>query len=223
MAQREGTSEAAAGTRRLRAWARRWAPSSWEHHLYGQAEADPALDFDGAVLPEDAGLDPRRAVRSTPSSHRHLRALLDAVPVRATDAILDVGCGKGSAMRVMLDYPFARVDGVELGASIAETARRNFARLEVPYTRCQVHTADAADFDALDGYTHAYLYNPFSIEVLRGFLSQLDASLQRAPRVFHLLYANARFEHAMLEHPRFSLVRTARWSWGQRARVYRAG
>lgn len=203
--------------------ARRWSPSTWEHRFYTRRDQDRGLDFCGAVLPEEVGLDPQHAVRSTPSSEAALRRLLDALPICSGDQILDVGCGKGSAMRVMLDYPFARVDGLELADELVHIARRNFARLGVEDTRTHVHHGDAASFAALDDYSHLYLYNPFSAEVLRAHLQQVVASLRRRPRPLSLLYVNAKWAQEIDALGVFALARTLRGQWGQPMRVYRTG
>lgn len=201
---------------------RRWAPASWEHRFYTRREQDPGLDFSGVVLPEDVGLDPRHAVRSTPSSDQALRRLLDSLVIAPTHCILDVGSGKGSAMRVMLDYPFARVDGLELAEDLVQIARQNFARLGVEPSRCQVHAGDAATFDALDDYSHLYLYNPFSADVLRAHLQQVSASLRRQPRPLWLLYVNAKWTREIDALGLFRLERRLPGQWAQPMRIYRA-
>src|SRR5215472_6172731 len=63
-----------------------------------------------------------------------LRALLDLwlrelrpfAPIERT-VFLDVGAGKGRAMLVASEYPFLRVEGVELNPKLAGIARRNLA------------------------------------------------------------------------------------------------
>ena len=65
-----------------------------------------------------------------------LRALLDLwlqqlhplAPIERT-VFLDVGAGKGRAMLVASEYPFLRVEGVELNPKLADIARRNICPL----------------------------------------------------------------------------------------------
>jgi len=161
-------------------------------------------------------------VRSTPSSDQALRRLLDSLVIAPTHCILDVGSGKGSAMRVMLRYPFARVDGLELAEDLVHIARQNFARLGVEPSRCQVHAGDAATFDALDDYSHLYLYNPFSADVLRAHLQQVSASLRRQPRPLWLLYVNAKWTREIDVLGLFRLERRLPGQWAQPMRIYRA-
>ena len=84
-----------------------------------------------------------------------LRALLDLwlrelhplAPIERT-VFLDVGAGKGRAMLVASEYPFLRVEGVELNPMLADIARRNFSVCEnAPQSAMlapiELHQADA--------------------------------------------------------------------------------
>ena len=142
-------------------------------HVVGLSDRARGLDFISMVRPEEVGLDPAHANPCTPSGDRWLRNVLRTLSIDAGHSVLDVGCGKGSAMRVLLDHPFGRVDGIELSADLAAIARTNFERLRVPADRCRVLVADATTFAELDGYTHVYLANPFSGAVMAAFAEHL--------------------------------------------------
>src|SRR5512143_105611 len=88
------------------------------------------VDFATIVEPEEVGLDSKYVVHSSPSGNKYLIRLLQDLHVTNQDSILDIGCGKGSAMLAMLKFPFARVDGIELSKEIAATATRNFTKLK---------------------------------------------------------------------------------------------
>lgn len=162
----------------------------WHGRIQRWCERLAGVDFSTVVSPEQAGLDPRHAEIVAPSGNRWLRAVFDDLGVTSADAVLDVGCGKGSAMRLMLNYPFRRVDGVEASGQIAAIARANFATLKVSLDRYEVMTGDAAAFTALDEYNHIYFYNPFSCEVMASFMTHLRESLRRLPRPFTIVYDN---------------------------------
>jgi len=136
------------------------------------------------------GLDPQRARAHVASGDKWLRRALKDLPITAADRMIDVGCGKGSAMKVMLEFPFSRVDGIELGEPIAAIARSNFRTLEVPPERYAVITADAAEFTDLDQYTYVYFYNPFTAAVMSSFMANLKASVERSPRRVTIVYDN---------------------------------
>ncbi|KRQ97133.1 class I SAM-dependent methyltransferase [Bradyrhizobium valentinum] len=71
------------------------------------------VDISRIVYPEEVGLDSRYVGESTPSWNKYVVRLLKDLHINNQDAILDIGCGKGSAMLAMLKFPFARVDGIE--------------------------------------------------------------------------------------------------------------
>lgn len=114
---------------------------------------------------------------------------------------LDVGAGKGRAMMLASQYPFLRVDGVELNADLAEVARANFLRWEhdpaaEALTTLELHQADATRFPLPEAPTLAYLFHPFETKLLRRFLRNIETSLRSYPRPFDLIYVNA--EHDSL-------------------------
>jgi len=148
------------------------------------------VDFSGLVHPEELGLNPSLAQNSSPSGDLHLKRLLRDLPITKGDSIIDAGCGKGSAIRMMLKFPFERVDGIELSGLISSVARQNFQRLGVPANRCRIINADASRFQELDGYNYVYMFNPFSAEVMAKFLDNLARSVCRAPRQLKIIYCN---------------------------------
>src|SRR4051794_37242946 len=78
------------------------------------------VDFSGMVLPEEVGVGPQiYVVESAPSWNKYLVRVLKDLHINKQDTILDIGCGKGSAMLAMLKFPFSRVDGIELSKEIS--------------------------------------------------------------------------------------------------------
>ena len=152
-------------------------------------------DYATWAEPEELGLDPARSNRYTPSGFRFLRSALDQLSIDAGDRILDVGCGKGHAMRTLLRYPFARVDGLELSPELAAIAHRNLRR---HHSRSRIYVGDAGDFGAAyTEYNWFYLYNPFPEIVVRVFLSELDVDLH--PREIFIIYCNPIHSDLLLE------------------------
>jgi 16S rRNA A1518/A1519 N6-dimethyltransferase RsmA/KsgA/DIM1 with predicted DNA glycosylase/AP lyase activity len=133
--------------------------------------------------------------KSSPSGNHFLEEALKDLNIVTTDAILDIGCGKGSAMRTMLKFPFARVDGLEISRHIAEIAIRNFEKLNT--SRCQVCIGDAADFQGYELYNIFYIYNPFSADVLSKVMGRILRSLKKVDREIIILYANPQW-HAQV-------------------------
>jgi SAM-dependent methyltransferase len=189
-------------------------------HAVGLQDRLRGLDFVRMVWPEEVGLDPNDANPSTPSGDRWLRDVFRDLRIRPQDSIIDIGCGKGSAMRVMLRFPFGRVDGIELSEQIAAIARSNFRRLRVPAERCRIHTANAAEFGDLDGYTYVYLSNPFSCSVMRRFVANVSASLARSPRPLSIIYDNPVCQDAVIATGQFSRVAQYPDAWGNAIAVF---
>jgi Methylase of polypeptide chain release factors len=146
------------------------------------------LDFQSVARPEDLGLDPTVVFPSSPSGGVELRQLLRGIKVSRASRALDIGCGKGSAIRTMLRFPFARVDGLEVAPELAAVARSNFARLHE--TRSTIFTADATRFDRYRDYNFLYLYSPFPASVMTRCIARVIESVDEHPRTVTILYVN---------------------------------
>ncbi len=114
---------------------------------------------------------------------------------------LDVGAGKGRAMMLASQYPFLRVEGVELNADLTATAADNLRLWAVDpasdaLAPLALHQADATRHPLPPEPTLAYLFHPFEATLLRRFLRHVQRSLKEHPRPFDLVYVNA--EHDSL-------------------------
>jgi SAM-dependent methyltransferase len=176
------------------------------------------LDFTAQVYPHATGLDPAIAYKSSPSGNKYLEAVLNDLKITSADAIIDVGCGKGSAMRTMLKYPFSVIDGVELSDPIASVARRNFDRLKAG--KCSVFTMNAADFDAYDPYNLVYFYNPFPAAVMAKVMEHISGSLRRVPRRVVIIYDNPQWGGEILKKKAFRKTNEYPDEWGNRIFIY---
>ncbi len=176
------------------------------------------LDFLTAVRPEEVGLDATNVRKSTPSGSSYLERVLRGLGITAQDQVLDVGCGKGSAMRTMLKFPFARIDGLELSEPIAAIARRNFRRLKAD--RVRVFVGDAARFSDYDAYNVVYLYNPFPASVMSRVIGALIQSLRRSERELVVIYNNAVFDDVVARDGVFARMAVYPSEWGTGICVY---
>jgi len=179
------------------------------------------LDFTSAKqTPRDLGLDERRVFFAGPSGDRWTAAVFDDLQIAPTDAVLDIGCAKGSAMRQLATYPFCRVDGLEISPALAATASRNFERLGLNSRtrRVQIFCTDALQFDGYGHYNLFYLYSPFPAEVLT---QVLRAIRQQAPPDGELVvvYNNPIGHEAMLQEG-FHMHRRYPDRWGNGIQVY---
>jgi len=128
-------------------------------------------------------------------------------PIEKT-VFLDIGAGKGRAMLLASQFPFLRVEGVELNAELAHIAQANInlwcndplAEALSPLT---LHHADATTHTLPHDPTLAFLFHPFELPILRRFLRHIEASITLHPRPFDLLYANAEHGSLLDRHPAF--------------------
>jgi len=186
-----------------------FTPGPWRYRAQRASEVIRGVDFMRIIEAHEVGLDPALAVHSSPSGNRYLIRALEAMSITPADRILDIGCGKGSAMSVMLKLPFAAVDGVELSEEIASIARANFVALGVPAERCKVRAADATALRTeLDGYSHFYMYNPFRSPIMKRVAANLSESLDRHPRSVSLLYNTPACRADIDATGRFEVVRS---------------
>jgi SAM-dependent methyltransferase len=129
-------------------------------------------------------------------------------PIQNT-VFLDVGAGKGRALLLASQYPFLRVEGVELNPSLARIAGTNIslwandlqANALAPIT---LHHADATTHPLPTEPTLAFLFHPFELPILRRFLRLVERSISLNPKPFDLLYANAEHGSLLDRHPAFT-------------------
>ncbi len=143
-----------------------------------------------------------------------LRSLLDIwldrtqpAPIEHT-VFYDVGAGKGRAMLVASQYPFLRVDGIELNEQLALTARENIRKWQNDPTAealapLLVHHGDATSHPLPDAPLCVFLFHPFEVPLLRRFLRHIEHSLAARPHALDILYANAEHDAVIERHPAF--------------------
>lgn len=155
------------------------------------------LDFLAEISPEELDFDLERAHGYGPSGKNFLQEVISDFTISSSDCIIDVGCGKGSAMKYLLEFPFARVDGVELSARIADIATQNFLRMKE--NRCKVFTGDAGNFKQFDAYNYIYFYNPFPPIVMSEVIENLKESLLRTDREIVIIYMSPTCNNVITE------------------------
>jgi SAM-dependent methyltransferase len=178
------------------------------------------LDFTRAnQQPADLGLNAQEVFIPSPSGGRFLRRVFADLGVLPSDTALDIGCAKGSALRDLLRFPFARADGIELSPALADIARRNFSRLGV--NRVTVFCMDARAFTRFGSYSIYYLYNPFPNNILDSVLQQLTAQAAAAdPGQERLVVYNNPLGHDVMLRHGFTPMRRYPDFWGHGIQVY---
>lgn len=164
---------------------------------------------------EEAGLDRETGHYYSPSGDKYLENVFHNIFVM-NKSIIDIGCGKGSAMLTMLKFPFAQVDGVEISPKLARIAKRNLAKVKA--FKSKVHVSDACLL-FYDAYDMFYFYNPFPQEVMRAVMEQIDYSLKKNPRPAEIVYNNPTCHDVILEYS-FRQVKDFPNKWGTCIYVY---
>jgi ribosomal protein L11 methylase PrmA len=124
-------------------------------------------------------------VRDGASGGVFLAEVLKTLDIPKGSRIIDLGCGKGSAMCTMARFPFEEVAGVEVSDALVRVAKVNAAKLRLPLT---FYASDAADFTDYDRFSHLYMFNPFPAVVMEAVMNNLVISLARKPRRITVIY-----------------------------------
>ena len=117
-----------------------------------------------------------------------LARVIKALDVPVGSKAIDIGSGKGGAVITLSGFPFEEVVGVELPADLIRVAKANSTRLGLGNVRYVC--IDVRKYKELDGYSHIYMYNPFSCDIMRDVMCNLSKSLIRKPRSLTLIYKN---------------------------------
>ena len=176
------------------------------------------VDISRIVYPEEVGLDSRYVGESTPSWNKYLVRLLKDLHISDQDTILDIGCGKGSAMLAMLKFPFARVDGIELSKEISEIAIRNLTKLKKQ--RWQIFNGDAITYKDYNAHTMLYLYNPFPEEIMRHVVANIHSSIAGREQEMLVIYNNPICHQLFVSDGVFCKHREYPDQWGNGIFVY---
>jgi SAM-dependent methyltransferase len=122
---------------------------------------------------------------------------------------IDLGCGKGRAVLLASQYPFARAIGVEIAPPLHQVAVENVVRYTAARNRepqpdaapMSVLLEDAARYRFPSGPLVVYLYHPFCRPVLNQVLRNLGHSLAEDPRPATVIYINHELRDALDRTP----------------------
>lgn len=119
------------------------------------------------------------------------------------DAVLDIGCGKGSGVLALLASGFKSVGAIEYTESIYKTLIANLDKMNIAYTmhgsnleasliseRVNCYFGDASLMrKSLNDYNWFFLFNPFSWDTMQIVLQNICNSLKEKPRKIYIFYA----------------------------------
>lgn len=130
------------------------------------------------------------------TSGRLIRDILRRIPIAAHQfAFVDLGSGKGRALLVASEFPFAKIVGVELSSELHAIAERNIELYRPEIQPCRNFELRRENATALVFPTAPlvlFMFNPFGEETIRRVLENLALSLRSAPRQAFFVYVHDR-------------------------------
>lgn len=138
-----------------------------------------------------------------------VRRTLEMLPDLDSTIFIDIGCGKGRPLVVASEYPFRRIIGVELAASLCDTARANAARIAALHperTPIEICEQDALQFVFPDGNLVLFIFHPFFDALFKPLVARIAAHAAQPGNRVLVIYINPACAWAFDELPAFSRV-----------------
>jgi SAM-dependent methyltransferase len=188
--------------------------TTWLPTAVHEFDRDYGVDTSGLVWGTDLKTGSQNDAWNTayygigPSVFRRVMAEVPSGLQQVT-TFIDLGCGKGRAVLLASEYPFAQVIGVEIAPQLHRIAVENAARYaaarlaeEIRVAPMSILLEDAARYRFPAGPLVVYLYHPFCRPVLDKVLRNLGRSLAEEPRDAAVIYINHELRDA-LDHAPF--------------------
>jgi SAM-dependent methyltransferase len=117
------------------------------------------------------------------------KAFRDLSPVTS---IIDLGCGKGRVITVAAYFGFLQITGIDFAKELCEEASANMKKHEplFPALSWNIINANVLDYAIKPDDFVFFMFNPFSEEILNGFLDKLENSCKAFPRKTYFIYAS---------------------------------
>lgn len=135
-----------------------------------------------------------------------IREILGSLPLPPHEFVfVDIGSGKGRALLVAAEWPFAKIVGVELSQELQRIAEDNIKLYRPATQQCTAFSLlcmDAVEYKFGPEPLVLFLFNPFGRDSLSRILANLEASLGATPREAFVVYINPRFK-ALARSARF--------------------
>lgn len=176
------------------------------------------VDFIRPIQPEEIGYDSSVIHRSSPSCDESLRKLLKNLPISDNDSIIDIGSGKGQAIRTMCQFDFKKIDGIEISKDISEISKNNFLKLKE--NRVTIYNCDALDFSLYGNYNFFYFYNPFPAITMKEIIEKLCFIAKNQEKEIIIIYNHPLFHDEVISSGVFLKVAEYPERWDHRIYLY---
>lgn len=97
--------------------------------------------------------------------------VLKHVNISNSDAILDVGCGKGLFIYYARKFNFYRIDGIEISNTWGMIAKNNANKINDK--RVHIYIMDALNFEQYGNYNYFFFNNPFESSILLNIIEKI--------------------------------------------------
>jgi len=104
---------------------------------------------------------------------------------------IDFGSGKGRALFLAADYPFARVIGIEFSPELHAVALQNITIYRNPRQKChniESICTDAVDYQLPPVKSVLFFYSPFKAPVFVKVVDNIIRSLKEYPRSIYIVF-----------------------------------
>ena len=122
-----------------------------------------------------------------PTPYSVLERLAGSGYIRKNNRLLDYGCGKGRVDFFLSYQTRCRSVGVEYDERIYETACEN-KRHAVSGSRTEFVMGSAENYAVPVDVDRVFLFNPFSVEILRKVMARIEDSYYDNPREIQLFF-----------------------------------
>ena len=172
-------------------------------------------DFLTTISQEELGLDPEKFVRCSPSGNKYLSNVLNKLEIIESDSIMDIGCGKGSVLKVLINYPFKNICGIEVSDTLSIICKKNMKKINDK--RVNVYNLDARDFENYNQYNFIYMYNPCSEEILSPIIKKI---VNQSNSETKIIYNNPVHEKILYEN---GFINIAEYDdeWGNGIKIFK--
>jgi SAM-dependent methyltransferase len=168
-------------------------------HYEERTEAFDARYGTDTTSPERRG--PSGAYFYVPSSASVIYDVLGAIPLKPKKFVfVDMGSGKGRALLVASEFPYAKIVGIELSDHLHQIAAENVKRFAPPSQQCanfELRCMNVVDYAFGDEPVVLFLFDPFGREVLEKVIANLEASLSATPREAYVVYVCPQFDDVL--------------------------
>lgn len=152
-----------------------------------------------------------------PTTASVIYEILGSLPVQPYKSVfVDMGSGKGRALLVASEFPFAKIVGIELMDDLHRIAERNVERFKPSSQKCatiDLHCMDVLDYDYGDDPVVLFLFDPFGREILENVVANLEGSLKAKPREAYVVYVYPQYEDVLRNSPALRRVKVGGPKW----------